>query len=60
MENNVGIRINLEKFLRHPNLLADFCGFIYFAVSHIGEGAFLLGKEGCAEEEECGGFIHLL
>jgi len=31
-----------------------------FAVSRVGEGAFLLGKEGGAEEEECGGFVHLL
>jgi len=27
-----------------------FNGFVYFAVSRVGEGAFLLGKEGCAEQ----------
>jgi len=30
------------------------------AVSRVGEGAFLLGKEGGAEEKECGEFWHFI
>ena len=36
------------QILSHPNLLADFNGFIDFAVSRVGEGAFLLCIEGGA------------
>jgi len=39
--------------------IENFYGFVYSAVSRVGEGAFLLCKESGAEEEECGGeFYH--
>ena len=48
------------QILRHPNLISNFYGFVYFAVSRVGEGTFLLGKEGSAEEKECGEFWHFI